>query len=144
MRSVDCYFIERRGAVDFRKIFRRLDTAAEFRQIPYLLQSEVTNKLPEAILQNIVRNEFIYALAGLVVGVLCILGGFILVILGVSGSIEWVVKGGTFESQLKNAGPGALLCILGFLLVGVTRYRLRVGELAATPQPDRGDQKGNK
>jgi hypothetical protein len=66
--------------------------------------------------------QFVYSLAGLGLGLVCIVGGFILFIMGISGSINWVVKAEGFSSQLVNAAPGAVLFVVGVLVAWLTRF----------------------
>ena len=58
-------------------------------------------------------------------GILCIIGGFILTILGFAGSIDWIIEGTDFTSKLMNASPGVLLMIIGFLIIILKRMAIR-------------------
>jgi hypothetical protein len=61
---------------------------------------------------------------GISVGALFLVAGFILCLLGLSGTIEWLVKGGGFTSRLTNASPGALFAVVG--LIVVIRYKPKI------------------
>ncbi len=69
--------------------------------------------------------EFIYSLAGLIVGLICIIGGIVLFLHHVTGSISWAasIMGG--ESEISDAAPGAILFLVGLFVVFITRFKAR-------------------
>lgn len=69
------------------------------------------------------RNELFYSLSGLVVGLVCILGGIILFLNGIVGATSWTAKILGAESTVSDAAPGALLFIVGMFCVFITRYK---------------------
>lgn len=58
---------------------------------------------------------------GISVGALFLVAGFVLCLLGLTGTIEWLIQGGSFTSRLTNASPGALFAVVG--LVVIVRYK---------------------
>jgi hypothetical protein len=68
----------------------------------------------------------IYSILGLVVGVVCVLGGIVLFIHGITGSSSWVVKFLGLESNISDAAPGVILFIVGLFIVFITRYVVTV------------------
>lgn len=50
---------------------------------------------------------------GITIGTLIFIAGFIITILGVVGSINWILKLPGFESRLINATPGVFFALLG-------------------------------
>jgi hypothetical protein len=70
--------------------------------------------------------EFWYAVLGLVVGITCVVGGLVLFLHGVTGSTSWTAKVLGAESQVSDAAPGVVFGILGFFIIYVTRYKVRV------------------
>lgn len=58
---------------------------------------------------------------GISVGVLFCVGGLVIIILGFTGSIEWILEVNSLTSKLVNASPGAFFALLGMLIVW--RYR---------------------
>ncbi|HEV7427868.1 MAG TPA: hypothetical protein VGQ46_16045 [Thermoanaerobaculia bacterium] len=54
---------------------------------------------------------------GIIIGALFLVGGVVTLLLGVSGSIEWVLKGGGIESKLSNAAPGVFIALLGAIVL---------------------------
>ena len=84
------------------------------------------SSLSKSIIIDAIRAESKYALAGLVVGVVCILGGLILFILGVTSATSWTAKILGAESTLADAAPGAVLFIVGLFVVYITRYNITV------------------
>jgi hypothetical protein len=72
------------------------------------------------------RYEFLYASMGLVVGIICVVAGVVLFLHGIVGSTSWTAKVLGAESQLSDAAPGVVFGILGFFVVYVTRFKLRL------------------
>jgi len=66
--------------------------------------------------------QLIYSLAGLILGFVCIIGGIILFLHGVTGSISWITKALGAESKMSNAAPGAILFVVGLFIVLFTRF----------------------
>ena len=81
---------------------------------------------PYHVVRTLVRQELVYSIAGLVVGLLCVIGGVVLLLLGVTGSVSWTMKLLGTESKLADASPGAVLFVVGLYFVFVTRYRVKV------------------
>ena len=71
-----------------------------------------------------VRLHFIYSICGLIVGVLCMIGGGLLIFQGVFGSVSWTTEFLGFESELSDASPGVVLFVIGLAVVYITRFRL--------------------
>lgn len=70
--------------------------------------------------------QFIYSLSGLVLGLVCILGGIVLFLNGIVGSTSWTTRILGVESNVSDAAPGAVLFIVGLFVVLVTRFRIKV------------------
>jgi hypothetical protein len=70
--------------------------------------------------------QLIYSLAGLVLGLVCVLGGVVLFLNGVVGSTSWTAKMLGAESKVSDAAPGAVLFIVGLFVVFVTRFSIKV------------------
>lgn len=73
----------------------------------------------------IMRFRLLYSMAGLVLGLVCVLGGILLFIRGVSGATSWTANLVGVESKVTDAAPGAVLFIVGLFLVVATRYKWR-------------------
>lgn len=56
-------------------------------------------------------------LVGIAIGGLFLIGGVVSLLLGVTGTIEWIVTGGGIESRLSNAAPGAFISLLGAIIL---------------------------
>lgn len=65
-------------------------------------------------------------IAGIVVGALFVIAGFILALLGISGSINLVVEAKDITTRLTNASPGVIFAVLG--MVVLWRYKPRTNE----------------
>ncbi|TXR54153.1 hypothetical protein [Reinekea thalattae] len=71
------------------------------------------------------RYQLIYSTIGLVLGLICVLGGIYLFIQGVAGEMNWSLKVFGNESVIANAAPGAILFIVGLFLVIVTKFKFK-------------------
>ena len=71
--------------------------------------------------------HLVYSLAGLALGLACILGGILLFLRGVSGATSWTARVAGIDSQISDAAPGALLFVAGVLVVWLTRFTARLG-----------------
>ena len=69
------------------------------------------------------RNQLIYSLVALILGLACIVGGLVLFLNGVAGSTSWVASILGAKSELSDAPAGVVLFVVGFFIVFVTRYR---------------------
>ena len=63
---------------------------------------------------------------GISVGAIFMVAGFILCVLGLTGSIEWILEGGGLKSRLTNGSPGVLFALIG--LVVLWRYKPRISQ----------------
>jgi hypothetical protein len=84
--------------------------------------------------------QLIYSLAGLVLGLACIIGGIVLFFHGVAGSSSWVGQFIGVQSKLSDAAPGTVLFVVGVVIVWLTRFAVRVRQpieidLTARRQP---------
>jgi len=70
--------------------------------------------------------QFVYSLSGLVLGLVCILGGVVLFLNGIVGTTSWTARLLGAESSVTDAAPGAVLFIVGLFMVYVTRFTIKV------------------
>jgi hypothetical protein len=82
----------------------------------------VNNKL----LNQALLYKFIYSMTGLILGLICMIGGIILFLNGVSGATSWTAKILGSESIITDAAPGAILFIVGLFIVIATRYSAKI------------------
>lgn len=66
-----------------------------------------------------------YSIAGLVLGLICTIGGIALLIMGVTGASDWYASFLGFESRITQAAPGAVLFVVGLFTALVTRYKFK-------------------
>ena len=83
--------------------------------------------------------QLIYSLAGLVLGLACIIGGTLLFFHGVIGSSSWVGEVIGVKSMLSDAAPGTVLFIVGLAVVFLTRFTVRVRQPIEIDLSDRRD-----
>ncbi|HEX5126533.1 MAG TPA: hypothetical protein VFW00_07315 [Rhodocyclaceae bacterium] len=76
--------------------------------------------------QSISRHQLIYSITGLVLGLVCIVGGLMMFFNGVAGKTSWAAKLFGAESMVSDAAPGAVLFIVGMFVVLITRYAFRI------------------
>src|SRR2546429_9101944 len=69
--------------------------------------------------------QLIYSLAGLLLGLACIVGGIVLFFHGVAGSSSWVGEFIGVQSKLSDAAPGTVLFVVGLAVVWLTRFAVR-------------------
>ena len=74
---------------------------------------------------ELARMQLIYSSCGLVLGLVCVLGGIYLFIEGVTGELDWTASILGQESELLNAAPGAVLFVIGLFIIIVTRYKFQ-------------------
>src|SRR4030081_4070988 len=70
--------------------------------------------------------QLIYSLAGLVLGLACVIGGILLFFHGVTGSSSWVGEVIGAKGKLSDAAPGTILFVVGLAVVWLTRFAVRV------------------
>src|SRR2546429_8136960 len=83
--------------------------------------------------------QLIYSLAGLLLGLACIVGGILLFFHGVSGSSSWVGEVIGVKSKLSDAAPGTVLFVVGLAVVFLTRFSVRVRQPIEIDLSDRRD-----
>lgn len=86
-------------------------------------QTHVDPKTDSRTQLALARYELVYAVTGQVLGFICILGGLMLFFNGIAGSTSWTAKILGAESTITDAAPGAVLFVVGFFFVFVSRYR---------------------
>ena len=82
--------------------------------------SERDRKVPEAIAETVQHGATTYRIGivmGISVGTLFCVAGFVLMILGMTGTIEWVIKAANLNGRLLNASPGVVLALMGMIIV---------------------------
>jgi hypothetical protein len=85
-------------------------------------------------------------MTGLILGIICIIGGVLLFLNGVTGSSSWTAKILGNESNLTDAAPGAILFIVGLFVIIATRYSPQVDyeteRETENVNPEKGKEKG--
>lgn len=72
------------------------------------------------------KYEYLIALFSMFGGYTLILGGIVLMILGITGSIDWIVEIDGITSKLINASPGLIMVIVGAFIVLKSRMKIKV------------------
>src|SRR5256885_2120608 len=81
----------------------------------------------------------IHYLAGLVLGLACVIGGILLFFHGVVGASSWVGEVIGVKSQLSDAAPGTVLFVVGLAVVFLPRFSARVRQPIEIDLSDRRD-----
>lgn len=87
-----------------------------------------SGRAPYHLLGQLSRQQLAYSMSGLRAGMFSMVGGIILFLAGVSGSMTWIAKFVGAESRIINAAPGAVLFIVGLFVVCLTRYHVSIKE----------------
>lgn len=82
---------------------------------------KIDKDTPVELQKELADHEYAYGKLGLIVGVLCILGGIVLFLNGVVGNTSWTAKALGGESKISDTAPGGLLFFAGILVVWITR-----------------------
>jgi hypothetical protein len=72
------------------------------------------------------KAYYVGTIMGITVGALFCIAGFTMAVLGLSGSIDWVVESSNLTSKLTNASPGVVFGVIGLFVLW--RYRPKVRE----------------
>jgi hypothetical protein len=72
----------------------------------------------------ITRYHFVYAILGLFIGALTILGGLILFLNGVTGKVSLITKTFGVRTEVPDAAPGVVFAVVGAWIVYVTRFEI--------------------
>ncbi len=86
----------------------------------------IFNKVKPEIIEQMSQYQIIYSMSGLVLGFICIIGGIVISLLGVTGTITWKMKLLNVSSELDNAIPGVILFIVGIFIVWITRFSIKL------------------
>jgi len=63
------------------------------------------------------RTYHIAVIMGIITGLLLLLVGFVLCLLGFTGTIQFFVKSDGFQARLLNASPGVFFALLGTVIM---------------------------
>lgn len=77
------------------------------------------------LIENLSKHQLIYSILGLVLGLVCVVGGVILFLAGVTGKMNWTASFLGASSEILDAAPGAVLFIVGLFIIFVTRYKVK-------------------
>ena len=82
--------------------------------------------LDKEVWKTALRYQLTYSIAGLALGVICVFGGLVLFVQGVTGSTSWTANVLGLESNISDAAPGAVLFLVGLFVVWSTRFSPKV------------------
>ncbi len=74
--------------------------------------------------QRVLLYQFLYSLAGLLSGLLCVLGGILLVVNGFVGQGKWTAD--FFGVVISDAAPGVVLFVVGVSMVQLSKFTVRI------------------
>jgi hypothetical protein len=83
-------------------------------------------RLPDALIKQILDAVQRYAMLGLVLGAVIVLGGVILVVLGFTGSVDITFQSGSAKGHIATGSLGIVVTIVGAIIVYFTKPRVDV------------------
>jgi len=87
------------------------------------VSEDFARKNPKLV-EKLAEPQRTIALFGLIVGVVCVLGGLSLFFAGITGSANWTAKFLGFQSTLTEAAPGVILFVVGVVVIWITRLKI--------------------
>lgn len=96
---------------------------------------ELPTEVPPELIKYLARLQFIVTVLGLIFGVLCITGGIVLFVLGITGNMSITGKLGDKEIEIVDAAPGAVLFLVGLAVAYLTRFVFKIADPAPDPTP---------
>jgi archaellum biogenesis protein FlaJ (TadC family) len=85
----------------------------------------VLDRHNDNLVYRVSKHQLVYSILGLILGLVCIIGGVLLFLAGVTGAMSWTAKFLGASSEIFDAAPGAVLFIVGLFVVFITRYELK-------------------
>lgn len=89
----------------------------------YIGYTQVDPKTTDETQLGLAKMEFYNSQIGKFLGAICIIGGVVLFLNGISGSSSWTAKFLGAESKLTEAAPGIILFVIGLFVVFISRYK---------------------
>lgn len=109
-------------------------------------KSDRDPQVPQAIADMLQHGATTYRIGivmGISAGTLFCVAGFVLMFLGLTGTIEWVIETADLTSRLLNASPGVVLALMGMIIVW--RYKPIIkDEFNVDRQPTRDKEKDER
>lgn len=82
------------------------------------------NSEDKVLWRKAIAFQFIYSLAGLILGLICVIGGIVLFLHGIVGpTASWTTN--LLGINVSDAAPGVILFIVGLLIVWITRFEVK-------------------
>jgi len=93
---------------------------------PQSEEVEFTEGTAETVAMAAIKGEQDYSKLGLGAGLIVIGVGALLLILGITGSVDWGLRLAGLESKLSNASPGVVAMVVGLIIIFRTRPRVKI------------------
>jgi hypothetical protein len=94
----------------------------------------ISGTVSDQEIARLARMQFIASLAGLAAGLILALGGSVLVVLGIQGSLNWSMSAFGVSNKLVNASPGVVLIVAGVLTIALSRFSVTINRSATRPR----------
>lgn len=101
------------------------ETSSRFNTKLTVLNSSFAEKNPQTT-TTLSKHQLIYSIAGLILGLICIVSGMVLCLNGIVGSTNWTANILGAESQISDAAPGNILFFVGLFAIYISRYVFKV------------------
>jgi hypothetical protein len=74
------------------------------------------------------KHQYNISLIALFLGTIIFIGGLILFFHSLNGRTKWVVSFLGIHSELSDAPPGIVLCIIGLFVIYINRYSININK----------------
>ena len=91
-----------------------------------LRRIDISGSVPPDIQRDLIRQQYVVSMAAMTLGAIAIVCGAALTWLGLEGTIQWSFSAFGVKSKLADAGPGALLFVVGVLIIALNRFSVRI------------------
>ena len=101
-------------------------------------QTTYTKDTSEKTTSTLSKAELIYALAGLLVGLILAVIGSVLILLDATGSVDWSFEVPGVKGELQTFALGVVFLVAGVIVIVTTRYSMKSDD---TPKESNENQK---
>jgi hypothetical protein len=89
----------------------------------------------DAVVLAAIAASIKVAISGMVIGAAVIIGGIVLILLGVAGSVSWQITGGGINAKLQTGVVGVVITVIGLLIIFFTRQKVDATAAPHTAPP---------
>jgi len=86
----------------------------------------INGKQKDSTIKQLTKYHLIYSIIGCFLGFICIIGGVVLFIMGITGNTNWKFSVFESKSEIVNAAPGVILFVVGLIIIFITRLYIKL------------------